>query len=215
PDPGHRARLVAQAPGGLGHGRGAVDAPPVPVDGGGDDALLHWRGGNGGPGLHRHLRCRWVPLAVGATGNTPVREQHARTPLGHDRPPIEDTAGQSRGTGTPPDPGETPRDRRQRVLGGWLLLTAASPPGPRPRPDQASLPWMPQSCARLHRVGKPPPSQERLPCSLGTTSRQACPDHGAGSPPSGWRPSATACSPSPSPSSPCNSIHRTSPGPPP
>src|SRR4029450_9815491 len=35
-------------------------------------------------------------------------------------------------------------DWRQRVLGGWLLLTAASPPGPRPRPDQPSLPWMPQ-----------------------------------------------------------------------
>jgi hypothetical protein len=84
PDPGHRARLVAQPPGGLGHGRGAVHAPPAPVDGGGDDALLHRRRRGGGPGLHRHLGRRRLPLAVGAAGHTPVREQHTRTPLGHD-----------------------------------------------------------------------------------------------------------------------------------
>jgi hypothetical protein len=85
PDPGHRARLVAQAPGGLGHRGRAVDAPAVAVDGGGDDALLHRRGGGGGPGLHRHLGRRWLPLPVRGPADTPVREQDAGTPLGHEQ----------------------------------------------------------------------------------------------------------------------------------
>ena len=67
PDPGHGVRLVAQALVGLGQRRGAVDPPAVPVDGGGDHALLHRRGHGRGPRVHRQLRRRWLPVAVGAT----------------------------------------------------------------------------------------------------------------------------------------------------